>query len=72
VEDRAQAAIQVHCNRGVFDRVGHRPQFLPVRKSRARDEDQRKAEHQREYRGVDSFEAKAGRFDRILTGLNGF
>jgi hypothetical protein len=72
MEHRAQAAIEVYRNRRVFDRVRHRPQFLSVGKSRARDQEQRKTEDEREDRGVDSFDAKGGRFGRITTGPSGF
>lgn len=72
MEHRAQPAIQIHRNRRVFDRVGHRPQFLSVGKSRARDQEQRKPEQEREQPRVDAFEAKGGRFGHITTGRSGF
>jgi hypothetical protein len=72
MEHRAQAAIQVDRDRGVFDRVGHRPQFLSVGKSRTRNQEQRKTEQEHEQRRVDSFEAKGGRLGGIITGPRGF
>jgi hypothetical protein len=72
MEHRAQPAIQVCRNRGVFNRVGRRVQFLPGGKSRARDQEERKREQEREYRRVDSFQAKGGRLARITTGPSGF
>jgi hypothetical protein len=72
MEHRAQAAIQVYRDRRVFNRVGHRPQFLSVGKSRTRDQEQRNPEDEREYRRVDSFEGKGGRFAGITNGPSGF
>ena len=72
MENRAEPAIEVHRNRRVFNRVGYRPQLLSVGKSGAGEQEQRKAENQRENRSVDALEAEDGRFGRIAAGRNGY
>jgi hypothetical protein len=67
MEHRAEPAIQVYRGRRVFNRVGHRPQLLPVGKSGVHDHKHRETEQECDQRRVDYFQANERRFGRITT-----